>query len=614
MGRMAEFRLIAVAGAMLLASGSLLPVRAQDPDDLKRGVARISLIDGDVSVRRGDSGDWVAGVINAPLMADDFITTGANSRAEVQFDDANLLRMGANAQLHLTQLENGRFQMELARGTVSYRVLRPSNANAEVDTPSVSIKPSKQGVYRINVNDAGETQVTARVGEVEVFTPRGDEWVNTGQTLMARGAAADAEYQIVQAGPLDDWDRWNASRDQAMLQAVSPQYVGPGVGGAEDMDGAGAWSYDPAYGNVWMPSVDPGWAPYQCGRWVWEDWYGWTWVGCEPWGWVPYHYGRWYWRTRFGWAWYPGVWGVRHYWSPALVGFFGFGGGAGLGFGFGFGNIGWVALAPFELFHPWWGRGFYGRPGAFGVTNAFVANTFRNARVAGGISAVSAADFRGGRFGNVMHYSGSQIGAAGMVTGRMPISPTSANLRFSDRAAANVPRGGSFSNSHFFTHQQTNGAQRIPFAQQQRGFESAGRTGSFGAAGGASGFSRGGAPTVGGSSGNVNNGWRRFGETPSQSPAVNRGSTGAGGWRGAGNSPVMQNSRPSVPSYGGGAQRGPSSSPQSVRVAPPVARERSAAPGYSAPRQSAPSYSAPRSSGGGHPSGGGHGGGGHGHR
>ena len=417
MRRRPNSKFVTMAGAVLLAAGWALPARAQDADDLQRGVARISLMDGDVSVRRGDSGDWVAGIINAPLMSDDYISTGPNSRAEVEFDGANLLRMGGNAQLRLTVLEDGRYQMELAHGTITYRVLRASNANAEVDTPSVSIKPSKQGTYRISVNDASETQVTTRLGEVEVFTPRGDEWVNAGQSLMARGSAADAEYQIEQAGPTDDWDRWNASRDQAMLQAVSPQYVGPGITGTEDMDAAGQWSYDPSYGNVWMPTVGPGWAPYQCGRWVWEDWYGWTWVGCEPWGWAPYHYGRWYMRAGLGWAWYPGVFGVRHYWSPALVGFFGFGGGVGFGVGFGFGNIGWVALAPFEVFHPWWGAGFYGGAGAFGVRNVMVASAFRNARVAGGITAVSAGDFRAGRFTGAMHYSGAQIGAAGVVSG-----------------------------------------------------------------------------------------------------------------------------------------------------------------------------------------------------
>ena len=122
MRRFDNCRFLIFAGAVLLLAGSLTTARAQDPDDLKRGVARISLINGDVSVRRGDSGEWVAGVINAPLLTDDHVATGPNSRAEIQFDASNVLRLGANAELRLSQLEYGRYQMELAprRRDLSY--------------------------------------------------------------------------------------------------------------------------------------------------------------------------------------------------------------------------------------------------------------------------------------------------------------------------------------------------------------------------------------------------------------------------------------------------------------------------------------------------------------
>ena len=93
MTREFQLRLVSVA-ALLLAMGAAAPVRAQSSaaQDLLHGVARISLMDGEVSVQRGDSGEWVAGVINAPLMTGDRIATGQNSRAEIQFDAANLLR------------------------------------------------------------------------------------------------------------------------------------------------------------------------------------------------------------------------------------------------------------------------------------------------------------------------------------------------------------------------------------------------------------------------------------------------------------------------------------------------------------------------------------------
>ena len=53
-----HLRYFAVAGAVLLSAGAFTPAHAQaDPGDVKRAVARISLIDGDVSVRRGLEGD-----------------------------------------------------------------------------------------------------------------------------------------------------------------------------------------------------------------------------------------------------------------------------------------------------------------------------------------------------------------------------------------------------------------------------------------------------------------------------------------------------------------------------------------------------------------------------
>src|SRR5579871_535950 len=147
MRRTLSWRLWSWAGTVVLAGSLIAPLRAQEPDDQKRGVARVSVVQGDVSVQRGDSGDWVAATVNTPLMTNDRIATGSNSRAEVQFDGANVLRLGGEAEMDLTQLESGRYQMALAHGTVTFRVLRNSNTDIEVDTPSVSVRPSRQGAY-----------------------------------------------------------------------------------------------------------------------------------------------------------------------------------------------------------------------------------------------------------------------------------------------------------------------------------------------------------------------------------------------------------------------------------------------------------------------------------
>jgi hypothetical protein len=532
MKRKADFGFSVLAGALLLAVGAAIPGRAQAPaqEDLSRGVARISLMDGEVSVRRGDSGEWVAGVINAPLLTDDRIATSQNSRAEVQFDSANVLRIGGNAEIHLALLESGRYHLEIAHGTVTYRILRQSNADIEVNTPSVSVRPAREGAFRISVTEAGESEITARQGDVEIFTPKGTQWVYSGQTMMARGSAADPEFQVVTASALDDWDRWNDSRDRALQSSnnASSQYVPPGVYGTEGMDTAGTWVYVAPYGYVWRPTaVAAGWAPYRNGRWVWVNWYGWTWVSYDSWGWAPYHYGRWFFDARWGWNWYPGGLGVTAYWSPALVGFFGYGGGVGIGVGvgFGFGNIGWVPLAPYETFRPWWGAAYAGGLNrGVSITNANVTALYRNARVANGISGVAAGDFTAGRFANVQRVSGSQVQTAGLISGRLPLNPSIASRRFSDRAVANVPRASS--NTQFASRSAAAAGSRPAAGGQssQSGYHR------FGEPGAASQNTR--PPQAAAGS----NGLQRFGEPGSSQsaprndrPPASQGSTA--GWR-----------------------------------------------------------------------------------
>jgi hypothetical protein len=437
--------------------------------------------------------------------------------------------------------------------------------------------------------------------------------------MNARGPATDPEFQVAGAIPYDNWDRFNEDRDRYLESSRSYDHVGRDVPGVEDLDQNGRWMNDPQYGSVWAPNVDPGWAPYQNGRWVWEDYYGWTWVSYDPWGWAPYHYGRWF-HAGFGWAWYPGPVYGRHFWAPAYVGFCGWGGG-GIGVGFGFGNVGWVALAPYEVFHPWWGRGYYGgfRNGFYGnhttiVNNVNIVNTYRNAGVAGGVTGVNSAQFgRGGRFTSV---NGSQLQQAGIVHGVLPVSPDRTSLRMTDRSAQGNFRQSTTQN--FAGRGPSTNVARVPFEQQQRGMQQMSRTNFNVPNRGMT------SPAAGGSQSApapATHGWGRFGEpihgsnsNGSNSPSP-QGRAASNGWG------RVENSRPATAPVTGTpgnnfsqGQRSFAGGGEPVHINPPMVQQRTApnyrapsyqapsyqAPSYQAPRTySAPSYQAPRNSGGG---------------
>jgi hypothetical protein len=467
------------AAAMLLL-GLALSLRAQveqpedaSADDPNRGAARISAIQGDVNVKRGDSGEVVAAVLNAPLMAQDQLQTAGGSRSEVQFDGANLVRLAPDTALNFAVIARGRYQLQLSSGTIIYRIIRDLRVDAEIDTPSISVRPKTPGVYRISIYSDGTTAVTVRQGQAEIYSPKGSQILQARQTMLVRGPSSDPEFQTEAEIAQDQFDDWSNNRDRTVEQATASPYVPPDVAGAGDLEAYGTW-VPSTYGTVWAPRVAPGWAPYQYGRWVWEDYYGWTWVDYDPWGWAPFHYGRWFWNGGHGWCWWPGAVGRPHYWRPALVGFFGFGsGGVGVGVGFGFGNVGWVALAPHEVWHPWYGRGWYGGGYNRSVNNVFVHNvniynSFRNARINNGVAYMHSNSFGQGTHG-FYRASGAQIRQASLVRGQLPLTPSRNSLAFSNRAPAgmanNLARSGQ---QHFFTHQRLPGVARTSFSQQQQ--------------------------------------------------------------------------------------------------------------------------------------------------
>jgi Family of unknown function (DUF6600)/FecR protein len=574
--------------AVLLAGAAILPAWAQQAEDQgyapEHGVARISVVNGDVSVRRGDSGDLSAAALNGPLVANDDLATGQDGRAEIQFDWGNMIRLGPQTEVRMGELEDRHFLVQIAAGTTTFRVLRDSGADVEISTPTVSIRPAGEGSYRVSVDPDGATEITVRSGRAEIFSPRGSEILNEGSTMEARGNPSDPEYMIVAAIPQDEWDFWNVDRDRALESSSSYRYVSPDIVGAEDLDPYGRWTTDPQYGQVWVPTVDADWAPYRVGRWVDEDYYGWTWISGDPWGWAPYHYGNWY-MSSFGWAWYPGSIYERQYWRPALVGFFGWGSGGyggGFGVGFGYGNVGWVPLAPHERFRPWYGRG-YNNTNI--INNARVENDYRNARFANGrngVTSINSRDFGRGRSINTNNFvraSRNDLVRTGSVQGRLPFNATAESRRMSDRQvnAQSLPRVNA--NTRFATRggTATRGATQAGGANQGANQGRPAQT--FG-------------PSNGGVRGNNNNGnaggFRQFGGTaPSNNrgqangisrtpaPQVNRGQVDRGnnsngpGWRSFGGA------TPSAPAVIGGgrnnARTAPAparSFPQSQRTAP----------------------------------------------
>jgi hypothetical protein len=454
------------------------------PAKTDQGVARISLMHGDVSTQRGDSGDWSAAVLNQPVMTGDKVSTGDNARTELQLDFANILRLGPNSKANIANLTQKNIQIQLGEGIANYAVSKDSEAEPEIDTPNVSVHPAHHdGVFRIEVRPDGDTIVIVRQGEAQIATPQGSTEVRSGEMATIRGDAESAQYKISSAPDRDAWDQWNSDRDHMIRDASSWRHTNRRYTGSQDLDAYGRWQKVPDYGDVWVPNEPDGWVPYRDGSWTYQPYYGWTWVGYEPWGWAPYHYGRWF-PYGSSWAWWPGpvYAGYNPFWAPAYVSFWGWGGGFGFGVGFGgWGGFGWLPIGPCDFFHPWWG-GYRGR---FGVVNVYNVHNFHqfggigplhggtrfsnianihNDHVFRGMSTVNAGHFGAGRVTPVAA-SRAQLSGARMMAGNLPVVPSHASLSASGRAAApsTVRNTGS---QRFYGSAHNNVARPASFQQE----------------------------------------------------------------------------------------------------------------------------------------------------
>ncbi len=472
--------LISGAALMGMTLGNILPAAAQEqaPDQNGPAVARISVLHGSAVVQRGDSNTQVDAAVNAPLLPGDYISTGATSRAELQFDGYSAVRLAGNVQARLTSNDPNNRQMQLADGTVEVSLVHNA-APFQVDTPSVSVRAQQAGDYRVTIYQDGSTWVTVRRGQADIVTPQQTYTLESGKTLVARGSASTPSIAYRSALAYDSFDDFNAQRDQVMVAAMNANSnLNPDIAGYDNLGQYGQWQDVAGYGQVWVPNEPSNWAPYRNGSWTWAGGYGWTWVGSEPWGWVPYHYGRWFYANGLGWAWYPPSYTVAPVWSPALVGFFGFGAGGpgwGLSVGFGFPSIGWCPLAPFAPYYPWypgwawtgWGWGwhpFWGGTRIVHVTN--ITNIYNNFHHGGG-SGTLVGNFQHGNFSHTISVDPKTTTHIGTIRGAVPVTPTRENLRFNGHApSAPVSLSRSFDQPRFASNRAL--AARTPFEDQQR--------------------------------------------------------------------------------------------------------------------------------------------------
>lgn len=242
--------------ALVLCTGAFVGVRMVGAKATP--IARVTYYTGDFRLQQPGRDDWKKAVMNESLRSGEKVKTMDESRGEVAFADGSIIRVDANSNLDIIELNKSKAgqtaQAKVWSGKVWASVNKASKKTKfELESPT-AVAAVRGTVFRMSVADDMTTKVAVYSGEVkvepmpeffqnqikkqggkagEIEGPKPvegpkevsfEQWVQVVKAQMEITINPDGTYGIVNFNPVidsqDEWVKWNQERDRVRQQKL----------------------------------------------------------------------------------------------------------------------------------------------------------------------------------------------------------------------------------------------------------------------------------------------------------------------------------------------------------------------------------------------------------
>ena len=278
--------------------------------DSQARIVRLSQVDGEVQVDRNTGQGYERAFLNLPVTQGTKLRTGADGRAEIEFENGSTLRITPGTVVEFPELalrdSGGRAShLELRTGTAYLNFNGDKREEFNLSFGPEKLVLSRSAHLRVELKDANAT-VAVFKGEVDAEGSSGQVHLEKKHSATFDIAGSDA-YTLANNLEPDPYDDWDKQQDKYHQQYSASNSFSPYSYGVSDLNYYGSFYNIPGYGMMWQPYlVGAGWDPFMNGAWTWYPGAGYTWVSAYPWGWTPYRYGSWTYLSSYGWFWQPG--------------------------------------------------------------------------------------------------------------------------------------------------------------------------------------------------------------------------------------------------------------------------------------------------------------------
>ena len=302
---------------MLLSALVCLLLALPTMADSKARIVRLSYVDGNVQIDRGEGHGNEKAIMNMPVIQGAKVSTSnAGARAEIELEDGSTVRLVPQSVVAFPELglrDSGHrlTSVEVQQGTAYFSIGKHAG-DFSVTAAGKQFVVHDNSEFRISATPQ-RIELAVYKGDVKVPGPSNEINVKKNETL-ALDVADPSQLTVAKGISPDPYDDWNQERERYRDLYASTSYTGGYSGfssayryGYADLNYYGNYFYAPGWGLMWQPfGVGPGWSPFMDGAWMWYPGAGYMWVSSYPWGWMPYRYGAWNFVPGFGWAWCPG--------------------------------------------------------------------------------------------------------------------------------------------------------------------------------------------------------------------------------------------------------------------------------------------------------------------
>lgn len=188
------------------------------PAPIRGSRAVITLLEGQIQVKKGGETEWSAARPNMILLENDQIRVLAKSRAELILDNQSVMRLSENTWLTMQKLEEETTtrketaSMRLSLGKLWTRTAKLFNPSSRYDVTTPTAIAGVMGtVYQVSVAEDKSTNIQVFQGAVNVYNP----FPPAGPSLPGEGAQVGPPQEVAGPGEVpgpvvisrDEWTR-----------------------------------------------------------------------------------------------------------------------------------------------------------------------------------------------------------------------------------------------------------------------------------------------------------------------------------------------------------------------------------------------------------------------